>query len=88
MATHYLAAWVSTLKYSDLPQDVIAAAVRSFYNWAGCTVGGSNHPATIIAVRYSELISVKVVYLQILARCVEVILWRSGGFSPWPQNQH
>jgi aconitate decarboxylase len=56
MATHYLAAWVNTLKYSDLPQDVIAAAVRSFYNWAGCTVGGSNHPATIIAVRYSELI--------------------------------
>ncbi|KIN08670.1 hypothetical protein OIDMADRAFT_188319 [Oidiodendron maius Zn] len=49
MATHYLASWVNTLKYSDLPQEVIAAAVRSFYNWAGCAIGGSNHPATTIA---------------------------------------
>ncbi|KAL1863078.1 hypothetical protein VTK73DRAFT_6458 [Phialemonium thermophilum] len=49
MATYYLASWASNLKYSDLPQDVIAAAVRSFYNWAGCAIGGSNHPATTIA---------------------------------------
>jgi aconitate decarboxylase len=53
MATHYLASWVNTLKYSDLPQDVIEAAVRSFYNWAGCAIGGSNHPATTIAVRHA-----------------------------------
>jgi aconitate decarboxylase len=52
MATHHLASWANNLKYSDLPQDVIAAAVRSFYNWAGCVIGGSNHPATTIAVRY------------------------------------
>ncbi|KAG0646497.1 hypothetical protein D0Z07_7454 [Hyphodiscus hymeniophilus] len=49
MATLHLASWVNALKYSDLPQDVVAAAVRSFYNWAGCAVGGSNHPATNIA---------------------------------------
>jgi aconitate decarboxylase len=52
MATHHLASWVNNLKYTDLPQDVKAAAVRSFYNWAGCAIGGSNHPATTIAVRY------------------------------------
>jgi hypothetical protein len=52
MATLHLASWANALKYSDLPEDVIAAAVRSFYNWAGCAIGGSNHPATSIAVRY------------------------------------
>lgn len=51
MATLHLAAWANSLKYSDLPKDVIAAAVRSFYNWAGCAIGGSDHPATSIAVR-------------------------------------
>lgn len=50
MATHHLASWVNNLKYSDLPQDVVSAAVRSFYNWVGCTVGGSKHEATVIAV--------------------------------------
>ncbi|KAH8819063.1 mmge/prpd family protein-like protein [Xylogone sp. PMI_703] len=49
MATHHLASWVNSLKYSDLPQEVVAQAVRSFYNWVGCAVGGSNHPATLIA---------------------------------------
>ncbi|KAF8859962.1 mmge/prpd family protein-like protein [Acephala macrosclerotiorum] len=49
MATHHLAAWSCNLKYSDLPQNVVQAAVRSFYNWAGCAIGGSKHPATTIA---------------------------------------
>ncbi|KAM0313346.1 hypothetical protein ACHAO8_005583 [Botrytis cinerea] len=49
MATAYLASWAHGLKYSDLPPDVIRAAVRSFYNWAGCAIGGSGHPATTIA---------------------------------------
>ncbi|PQE03358.1 hypothetical protein CJF30_00005505 [Rutstroemia sp. NJR-2017a BBW] len=49
MATAHLACWANALKYSDLPPDVIRAAVRSFYNWAGCAIGGSNHPATTIA---------------------------------------
>ncbi|CZR70057.1 related to immune-responsive protein 1 [Phialocephala subalpina] len=49
MATHHLAAWSCNLKYSDLPQPVIQAAVRSFYNWVGCAIGGSKHPATTIA---------------------------------------
>ncbi|KFZ03576.1 hypothetical protein V502_10830 [Pseudogymnoascus sp. VKM F-4520 (FW-2644)] len=46
MATHHLASWVNNLKYSDLPQGVVTAAVRSFYNWAGCAIGGRNHPVT------------------------------------------
>lgn len=49
MATNHLASWSHDLQYSDLPSDVIQAAVRSFYNWAGCAIGGSNHPATTIA---------------------------------------
>lgn len=51
MATHHLASWAHNLLYSDLPHDVVRSAVKTFYNWAGCAVGGSNHPATTIAVR-------------------------------------
>jgi aconitate decarboxylase len=50
MATKYISSWAYNLKYSDLPHDVIQSASRSFYNWVGCAVGGSNHPATTIAV--------------------------------------
>lgn len=50
MATKHLATWVYNLKYTELPLAVVQAAVRSFYNWAGCAIGGSNHPATTIAV--------------------------------------
>lgn len=49
MATAALAHWAVSLKSTDLPPSVTAAAVRCFYNWAGCTIGGSNHPATTIA---------------------------------------
>lgn len=49
MATESLATWSKNLTFSFLPQEVKTAAVRSFYNWAGCTVGGSTHPATAIA---------------------------------------
>jgi aconitate decarboxylase len=49
MATQTLANWTISLTYPSLPNDVIHAATRSFYNWAGCTVGGTTHPATTIA---------------------------------------
>ncbi|KAF5671424.1 immune-responsive 1 protein [Fusarium heterosporum] len=49
MATRRLATWSHNLQYSDLPEDVIRAAVRSFYNWVGCAIAGSNHEATRIA---------------------------------------
>lgn len=49
MATLALANWSMNLTYTSLPSEVRTAAVRSFYNWAGCTVGGSAHPATSIA---------------------------------------
>ncbi|KAL2002467.1 hypothetical protein VTN02DRAFT_6734 [Thermoascus thermophilus] len=51
MATQATADWVASLCYSSLPSTVVHAAVRSFYNWAGCAVGGSNHPAVLIAHR-------------------------------------
>ncbi|MCJ1395798.1 hypothetical protein MMC18_008684 [Xylographa bjoerkii] len=49
MATQHLAKWVSCLQYSDVPEEVVHAAVRSYYNWVGCAIGGSQHPATTIA---------------------------------------
>ena len=49
MATAKLASWAVSLRYSHLPSEATQAAVRCFYNWAGCTVGGSQHPATTIA---------------------------------------
>jgi aconitate decarboxylase len=47
MATQALATW--TVSLNTLPEEVTHAALRSFYNWAGCTIGGSTHPATTIA---------------------------------------
>lgn len=49
MATEKLAQWAVSLSYSNLPPEVVKAAVRSFYNWAGCALGGSNHPTTTTA---------------------------------------
>ncbi|OQU93600.1 hypothetical protein CLAIMM_00084 [Cladophialophora immunda] len=49
MATKAAASWAVNLKYSDLPPEVISTAVQSFYNWVGCTIGGSNHAAVKIA---------------------------------------
>ncbi|CAI7675404.1 unnamed protein product [Penicillium pancosmium] len=49
MATQKLADWSTNLTFASLPREVIDAATQSFYNWAGCTVGGSTHPATTIA---------------------------------------
>ncbi|KAI1316024.1 mmge/prpd family protein-like protein [Xylariaceae sp. FL0255] len=49
MATKHVASWVHSLQYSTLPENVINAAVRSFYNWVGCAIGGSQHEATEIA---------------------------------------
>ncbi|KAL3956992.1 hypothetical protein ACCO45_009838 [Purpureocillium lilacinum] len=49
MATARLAHWAYNLTFADLPPDVVRAAVRSFYNWAGCTIGGSRHEAASIA---------------------------------------
>ena len=51
MATDQLASWAVDLQYTNLPTEVIHAAVRCFYNWAGCTIGGSQHPATTIAYK-------------------------------------
>lgn len=49
MATLDAARWASSLTPSSLPPSVLDASARSFYNWVGCAVGGSNHPAVSIA---------------------------------------
>jgi 2-methylcitrate dehydratase PrpD len=41
--TRILAAWVSNLQSADIPQSVRRESVRTFINWLGCAVGGSNH---------------------------------------------
>ena len=38
-----LAKWVSELQGSDIPQETRKEGVRSFVNWLGCAVGGTNH---------------------------------------------
>lgn len=48
MATQFLADWASNLQYSDLPRPVIEAAVKSFFNWYGCAIAGSDHEAVTI----------------------------------------
>jgi aconitate decarboxylase len=40
MATLQLASWVTNLTYADLTPSVLTAANKSFYNWAGCAIGG------------------------------------------------
>lgn len=49
MATLHLALWATALSRKDLSNAVVHAAVCSFYNWAGCAIGGSNELATRIA---------------------------------------
>ncbi|OAP54924.1 hypothetical protein AYL99_10624 [Fonsecaea erecta] len=50
MATQRLAAWATSLRLHDLPAPVVQAAVRSFYNWTGCALGGSHHRTTTTAL--------------------------------------
>jgi len=45
MATETLARWAFNLTSSSLPTSVKQAAQRSLYNYIGCAIGGSNHPA-------------------------------------------
>jgi aconitate decarboxylase len=42
MATKTLSHWAVNL--SSIPASTRAAALRSLYNYVGCTIGGSNHP--------------------------------------------
>ena len=44
MATQSLALWAVRLNAASLPSSVRQAALRSLYNYIGCTIGGSNHP--------------------------------------------
>jgi aconitate decarboxylase len=43
MATKHIAQWVVNLQ--TVPSTTRIAALRSLYNYIGCAVGGSNHPA-------------------------------------------
>jgi aconitate decarboxylase len=45
MATKSLASWVVNLDSPSIPASVKQAALRSLYNYIGCAIGGSNHPA-------------------------------------------
>lgn len=44
MATKAIASWAVHLQAKELPPSVRQAALRSLYNYIGCTIAGSNHP--------------------------------------------
>lgn len=51
MATLQLASWATNLTYANLTTGVLTAANKSFYNWAGCAIGGfASQPAPQIAL--------------------------------------
>lgn len=45
MATRAIANWVISLREEDVPEGVWRAAHLSLYNYLGCAIAGSNHPA-------------------------------------------
>lgn len=49
MATKTIATWALALQYGNLTDPVRDNAVKSIYNWAGCTIGGFNQSAPGIA---------------------------------------
>jgi aconitate decarboxylase len=49
MATKTIATWALALQYSDLTGPVRDIAVKSIYNWAGCTIGGFAQTAPSVA---------------------------------------
>jgi 2-methylcitrate dehydratase PrpD len=49
MVTTQLAAYASNVKYSDLPPAVQQEALRSVFNFLGCTLGGARHEGIEIA---------------------------------------
>ena len=53
MATKILASWAVSLSHDAIPQPVKSSALRSLYNYIGCTIGGSNHSA--VAKAHSAL---------------------------------
>jgi aconitate decarboxylase len=51
MATLQLASWAVNLSYANLTTNVLTAANKSLYNWAGCAIGGfASQPAPQIAL--------------------------------------
>lgn len=45
MATEALASWAAKLQWAAIPKKTQTAAVQSLYNYIGCTIYGSSHPA-------------------------------------------
>lgn len=50
MATIALATWALSLTYANLTDEVLSAANKSIYNWAGCAIGGYHQTAPQIAL--------------------------------------
>jgi 2-methylcitrate dehydratase PrpD len=46
---HRLASWATSLRYEDIPPDVVARTKDFFLDTLACTIAGRSHPA-IIAV--------------------------------------
>ncbi|MFT5447486.1 MAG: 2-methylcitrate dehydratase PrpD [Gammaproteobacteria bacterium] len=52
--TQRLARFILDTELQDLPAGVQHEAVRTFVNWMGCTLGGSTHPSTRMAVDVTQ----------------------------------
>jgi aconitate decarboxylase len=53
MAARQLAQWTHELSFSALPDSVVQAAIKSFYNYVGVAIGGQDHEAIQIALNSS-----------------------------------
>lgn len=52
--TRFLADYVVSSRWQDLPADVILEAKRSFLNWLGVAIGASGHPTVDIALGIAD----------------------------------
>src|SRR4051794_40225607 len=48
--TRTLARWIVSSRREDVPASVRKEAVRTFFNYIGCAVGGSHHETVDIAI--------------------------------------
>ena len=53
--TRELADFVVRTRFDDLPDIVRREGVRTFVNWAGCSLGGCQHEAVEIALQQHRL---------------------------------
>ena len=49
--TKFLASWIHSCQRSDVPKSVSDQALRTFFNWFGCAIGGARHETVDRAIQ-------------------------------------